>query len=322
MSSADTPIPCTSSISGGSRALSLADVPFVKHHTHYYSDGSFIFIFENTILFRIYQDVLTRRSDFFANLFNFGSTSSDQLYIDGVPAIHIPDDTAEAFGHLMDMIIPGPVNSREEPIDFKVIADIYRLSDKYGVEDVREMTRNTFVRALFHTEPHITRIRKGRFNPAEHAQVIKFILGMPGHDLEVYLPLSMYIIAMYKWDEDGPRDKLLYQEMLSLLPPAVLLKIATGKERIHAFAVDKVFAEDFPPAQLCKKCTTSNSETMTEFSMEFLGRPLEELDRMAKEAPRTLCNRCSAEFGPGAAMMRNELFESLKSFFGLEPPGA
>ncbi|KAG8918200.1 hypothetical protein FRC01_001997, partial [Tulasnella sp. 417] len=120
----------------------------IRHPIHYYADGSFIFIVENYI-FRVYRDLLARRSEVFRDLFDAPQVGDEcsnteerkgkldrQVKIDGVPAVRL-EDKAEDFAALLNIIMPNQIRGAQN-YTFDKLSGIYTICDKYFIDDIRE----------------------------------------------------------------------------------------------------------------------------------------------------------------------------------------
>ncbi|KAF8998157.1 hypothetical protein BDQ17DRAFT_1309371 [Cyathus striatus] len=110
----------------------------VRHDYFCFDGGSHIFQVENT-LYKLYQDLLSRASDFFANMFKVPQPEGTQNSgsTDSYPII-LPDIEVREFDNFLAWLIPS-IPRVDRNVEYW--ADVLRIADLYMVERAQEEAR-------------------------------------------------------------------------------------------------------------------------------------------------------------------------------------
>ncbi|KAG8983107.1 hypothetical protein FRB94_009196 [Tulasnella sp. JGI-2019a] len=338
---------CQTTIAG-----SITTKPITAHHTHYYADGTFCFIVQTTI-FRIYQGLLTRRSEVMKDLFSIPQQSPDcsrssspsdinrppaydrcsnqqqQLTVEGVPAV-ILDDRADDFANLLDIIMPGRISSLPPSTPrytFDQLAGIVRLCDKYAIDDIRDWALSWIDDILPSSIDDIARITVYWGDACLIARVITFSRTT---NLLKYLPLALYTLALHQWTDNESAALLYVQDALSIEDQQ---RVQTGRLYIQQLLLEK--APTLPDLGLSRRTPCIDFYSRGSKSvpcgihqqdgwvgpMELIGAllrgPLEVLNDRVEHPPRDLCNRCTLKYIHASSLLREEVYRRLPEFFQL-----
>ncbi|KAG8888870.1 hypothetical protein FRB99_004072, partial [Tulasnella sp. 403] len=296
----------------------------VKHPVHYYPDGNFIFVVENYI-FRVYKGLLAQRSEVMHDLFNLPQDGKvgdgDQAFLDGVPAVTL-EDSAEAFANVLDIILPGKIRPIESP-SFDKLAGMYRISDKYLINDIRQWALSWLNEVLPSTLDDLWKVPKVYAEPATAARAIRFAQEV---DLPQFLPLAFYALAYHR-DLYDPEN---FDVVWRTLPRYDQLRLHRGRRRMQEEVLSRVCslpdlglqgrqacATPLVNGQTCGKTRQKGWTDPKDLIVRVCKLPLEELSRRVTHPTNKCCTKCTLEVIDHANLLREELFVNLVEFFWL-----
>ncbi|KAI0657090.1 hypothetical protein C8Q70DRAFT_1157923, partial [Cubamyces menziesii] len=104
----------------------------------WFPSGNIILVASDQVAFRVYQGILSRRSEVFRGLFEL-PPPPDTEKIDGCPVVHLPDDPLDLKYLLLVIFCRKNYFYRQDvviPTAFPILSALIRMSHKYGVQDI------------------------------------------------------------------------------------------------------------------------------------------------------------------------------------------
>jgi len=298
----------------------------IRSPQHYYSDGTFIFIVEN-VVFRVYRDLLGRRSEVLRDLFALPQLSEPGLkgqgegfWEDGTPVITLHDKAAD-FTNLLDMLMPGSILGREQSPSFDELAGLVRICDKYIIDDVKNWALSWLDEVLPMEIDDIDKLETVYSDPTLIARVINF---SQEFGLIQYLPLAYYSLSFFNWHKSNMEE---FSQVYHSLSPWDHHRLQVGRLALQGHIFGRL--SELPdmgkapctssPVGGQPACSRARSATKPWIRpMEgFIHNPLQELHSHVKPQ-RELCYRCARESIEAYGLLRHDIFRELPRFFLLQ----
>ncbi|THU97761.1 hypothetical protein K435DRAFT_857319 [Dendrothele bispora CBS 962.96] len=136
----------TSTVTSDSPLFDADGVLLHRHPDLWFEDGSVVCRAENTLFF-VHMSQLARHSVCFRDMFSIGthSTGTEASIKSESGVDEFPDypvitlhDSAEDVGNLFTALYDGPNFGNNDPLDFRVVSGVLRLSTKYIIDGLRE----------------------------------------------------------------------------------------------------------------------------------------------------------------------------------------
>lgn len=198
----------------------------LEHDVHYYRDGNIVFAVENQV-FRVYRDILTRRSSVMRDMFEVGSEGPQDAAYDGVPAV-VLHDRARDFALLLNFIYPVEQTVFSlSAVPMTTCIDISLIADKYGVEDLRTWAVARLESELPKNADTLAKLAVYR----DIAVAVRVVEMLSHQDLgSEFLPYAYYALATSKAFDDVST----YSSTIGTLSPDVQARINVGRANLMA----------------------------------------------------------------------------------------
>lgn len=302
---------------------------YAKHRQHWYYDGSFGFLVEDTA-FLLHGSVLSVKSPVMADLLSLPqpdtSLDDDQslgdITFNGIPFVEL-HDRAMDFGNVLDFIYPKTLPLvRTTHLDADDLMGIVRFAGKYLIDDLKdwavmELSENHLI--LPHDSSSKYYLDRHYSSPDFCVRVIQFAreCSLPG-----FLPFAFYALATEDWDRRQPED-ILSLDQLSMEDRH---RIQYGRILLTKAVVEKGcqrpeygIAREFCPSAGCRKGHDISQWTSPGVVWnELLLHPIEELEMRIGYQNGLFCDDCIDEMQNEAQVVRDDLVSRFSEFFKLE----
>ncbi|KAG9019738.1 hypothetical protein FRB90_009608 [Tulasnella sp. 427] len=217
----------SSPLQSGSTTLSegkieVNGVTYAKHPQHWYEDGNFCFLVENTA-YRLHRSLLARRSSVMADLFTLPQRIPDPdpddlfktpTHIDGIPVVKL-HDKAEDFSNVLNIIYADITSGCEQShLDAQALMGVVYLSHKYFFSKIKDWgvsrLSSQFLLVVKDEELRSTLRSDLYSDPKSCVQIIRF--AQTCH-LPQFLPLAFYALATIDWGEKSAVDFAAVDEL-------------------------------------------------------------------------------------------------------------
>ncbi|KAI0328032.1 hypothetical protein GY45DRAFT_1326831 [Cubamyces sp. BRFM 1775] len=301
--------------------------------------GNIILVASGQVAFRVYQGILSRRSEVFRGLFEL-PPPPDSEKMDDCPIVHLPDDPLDLKQLLLVICCRKNYFYRQDvviPTAFPVLSALIRMSHKYGVQDLYDTALSRLKR--FYTSDFETwRDVEGRkhyvqTSPADALAVIEIahITDNPSLIPTAYLMCCSLDTLVRK---KRTHDQILDVPMLSELTPWDLQRVFTGKARLAQRRAAGVLAimqaapcKDCDKADRCSMATLRTLQRIDVAEIESSMHDKHVFDPLASWLWKRgqfvrLCGPCTRAVDTTEKRMKLETWCKLPEIFDLRVPAA
>ncbi|KAG9043288.1 hypothetical protein FS837_009774 [Tulasnella sp. UAMH 9824] len=187
------------------KAVVFGGHTYTMHSQHWYDDGNFGFLVENTA-FLLHRSFLARRSSVMADMFGLPQRASSQVTeametINDIPFV-VLQDKANDFANVLDIIYTDITMAGERSdLDAATLLGIVQFANKYLFDKVKEWGVSQILSSrsllVVETEELRSSLRDGSYShPNFCVQVIQFAREC---SLPQFLPLAFYALATTDW---------------------------------------------------------------------------------------------------------------------------
>ncbi|KIO25662.1 hypothetical protein M407DRAFT_25036 [Tulasnella calospora MUT 4182] len=319
------------SFAGSLEAVIIGGHSYTKHPQHWYHDGSFGFLVEDTA-FLLHGSVLSGKSAVMADLLSLPQPSMSlnasndgilgDMVLNGVPFVALHDRALD-FSNVLDFIYPKTLPlARTNHLDADELMGIVRFAGKYLIDDLKdwavmELSDNHLILPQDHSSKYY--LDRHYSNPNFCVGVIEFAreCSLPG-----FLPFAFYALATQDWNRRQAED-ILCLDQLSVDDRH---RIQCGRIALTRAVVEKGcqrpeygIARDHCEAEGCQRGQDISLWTNPSGVWnELLLHPIEELEMRIGYQNGGFCDDCIDEMQNEAQVIRDDLVSRLFEFFKLE----
>ncbi|KAG8909478.1 hypothetical protein FRC01_006908, partial [Tulasnella sp. 417] len=197
-----------SSMSQNNGTVVVNSCSYTKHPQHWYEDGNFGFLVEETA-FLVHRSVLSRKSSVMADLFALPQRVSPERdenlrivdsssVIDGVPYV-VLHDKADDFANVLNLIYPDSVPTQiDDGLDAIKLLGVVRFAGKYLFDKIKDwgiskLNADPVLVPENDSDGLRTALQEGLYSDPDLC--VKVILLSRECDLPQFLPLAFYSLA-------------------------------------------------------------------------------------------------------------------------------
>ncbi|KAI0355243.1 hypothetical protein OH77DRAFT_354435 [Trametes cingulata] len=309
--------------------------PLKRDEDLWFSSGNITIIAGGRVAFRVYQGVLSQRSEAFRGLFEL-PPPPDSEKMDGCPVVHLSDSPSDLKPLLLVIYCrKNYFYKRDEPIPipFHTLASLIRMSHKYGVQDVYN-TALARLKKYYTSDLQAWDDRKGRrryvlANAADALTVLElaYLTNTPS-----LLPTAYLICCSLDNARRLKKRTRQEQPLLASLSPWDLKCVVTGKAKLAQRRATRLLGFlRAAPCAACprpEKCAVAVQRTLQRIDLAELEQGLDDtlvFDHLSgwfwtRGQEERLCGRCMAASDEVHTKLRLETWYKLPEIFGVEVP--
>ncbi|KAI0365135.1 hypothetical protein BV20DRAFT_973566 [Pilatotrama ljubarskyi] len=310
--------------------------PLKRDEDIWFPSGNITIIADGRVAFRVFQGILSQRSEAFRGLFDL-PLPPDCEKLDDCPVVHLSDSPTD-LKHLLLVIYcrKNYFYRRDEPIPvpFHILASLIRMSHKYGVQDLY----NTALARLkkFYTSDFDAwddKKARRRYVTTTAADALTVLELARLTNTPSLLPTAYLICCSLDKARRVKKRTRHERPLLAELSPWDLKHVVTGKAKLAQRRAARLLGLlRAAPCEGCsrpEKCAYAVQRTLQRIDLAELEQGMDDalaFDHLfgwfwTRGQVERLCGRCMTASDEAHTKLRLETWYKLPEIFGIEVPG-